>query len=79
MQMTLEGEVRIGDRLLVPLCDEMEFIGTVMGILHQNDFLRIYESASFKYEPETIGIGVWRSGCHEYRDILCGLATNVED
>lgn len=72
----LEGEVQNGDQLIVPLRDDTEFVGTVMGILHG---LQMYESASFEDELQEIGIGVWRSDCHEFRDVLCGLATKVQD
>lgn len=80
----LEGEIWVGDRLVVPLCEGTEFVGTVEGILHTYDTqtykhdTQMYDYASIKEGLDLIGIGVWRSDCHEVRDIFCGLATKVQ-
>lgn len=75
----VEGEIRIGEQLVVPLCNGTEFVGTVMGILHTFPDWQMYQSASIKDELETIGIGICRADSDEFKDILCGaIAQSVE-
>jgi hypothetical protein len=73
----LEGEVNAGDRLVIPLSDGTEFVGTVMGILHQYPDTKMYSYANCEEKLEAIGIGVWRSDCHKADDIADGVATNA--
>jgi hypothetical protein len=71
----LEGEIRFGDRLSVPLKDGTRFTGKVMGIVRPYPDTGMYEVVRTGEHDKLVGIGIWRQ-CHEVDDIARGIVTN---
>lgn len=74
----LEGGVRVGDRVSVPLADGTRFVGRVVGVLHHWPDTGIYSFVEAGSQNKPVGIGVERRGRHQADDIALGVATAAE-
>jgi hypothetical protein len=73
----LEGTVRRGDRIVVPLRGGSYFIGPVTGIL-RGRLDEVSDSADAGETLKWLGVGVNRIGPHTVGDINTGVTTDAE-
>jgi hypothetical protein len=73
----LEGSVRVGDPVSVPLADGARFVGAVAGVLHGWPDTAMHSSASADEQGRTIGLGVRRPDRHQADDIASGIVTSA--
>jgi hypothetical protein len=73
----LEGDVRHGDRIAVPLRGGGRFVGQVAGVL-RGRLDAVSDSAAAAEALPWLGVGVNRPGCHTAEDIDTGVATHAE-
>jgi hypothetical protein len=75
----LEGSIRVGDQVSVPLASGTRFVGQVMGVLHSWPDTGSYAAVHVDEQDKPIGIGVERRDCHEAADIATGVATGANE
>jgi hypothetical protein len=73
----LEGEVRVGDRIAVPLTDGSTLVRVVLGLLAGRADLSA-EAASVADGFEWVGIGFERRDGQRTEDIALGTVTDAE-
>jgi hypothetical protein len=77
----LEGEIRVGDLLAVPLANGTRFTSEVLGIIgtwpDTKNYPRDYPRACVGDPPGQIGVAVWRPDQHEASDIAIGTGEPV--
>jgi len=72
----LEGAVRRGDRIAVPLRGGGQFVGPITGVL-RGRLDEVADSAESGESLKWLGVGVSRTGPHTVADIGTGVTTDA--
>lgn len=73
----LEGGIRAGDQVSVPLVDGARFVGRVMGIAHAWPDPTPYTEVTAGEKLGQVAIGVRRTDPHSAQDIALGIVTDA--